>query len=285
MLGNNLLLFIGMVTILIGTLYPLIVGVLHLGKLSVGAPYFNSVFLPLMIPLLLLMGIAPRLRWHHSNISVRPFVVLFILLLPVSIILPMIIGFKESWILVLGLFLAFWVIANSIIAAKSSSNKASFPFRQWAMLLAHIGIGVTVIGLVFASTYSQSRNVSMKVGDQVSIGPYEFKLAAVNALQGPNYSAAVATVEVRDHGKMLTVLHPEQRFYPVQKTTVAKTSIDANVFRDLYIALGSSLNNGAWAVRIYYKPFIRWIWWGGVFMILGGIFALLRMYRNKKEMI
>ena len=271
LLSNNLILFIAMITILIGTLYPLIVGVLHLGKLSVGAPYFNSVFLPLMVPMLLLMGIAPKMHWRQTKIPVRYFILLFIGLLLVSILIPMMAGLKERLFVVSGLFLALWVISNSF-------NK-----RQWAMFLAHVGVGVTVIGLVFVTSYSQSRSVSMKVGDRVAIGPYSFKLAAVNALQGPNYFAAEAIVQVSERGKLLTTLYPEQRYYPVQKTAVAKTAINSNVFRDLYVALGASLGQGAWAVRIYYKPFVRWIWWGGFFMVLGGILSLLGMRRYPKR--
>ena len=278
LLSNNLILFIAMVTVLLGTLYPLIIGVLHLGKLSVGAPYFNAVFVPLMIPMLLLMGIAPRLQWHRSSVAIRPFVYLFAVVLLVSILIPIILGVKERLIVVSGVCLALWVIANSFLGVRASR----FSLRQWGMLLAHVGVGVTVIGLLFATTYSQSRNISMKVGDQVSVGDYQFKLTAVNALKGPNYSGAKASVRIqKKDGRLLTVLHPEQRFYPVQETMVAKTAIQANVFRDLYVALGASLGHGAWAVRIYYKPFVRWIWWGGFFMIFGGIFALFAMRRHR----
>lgn len=279
LLSNNVLLFIAMVTILIGTLYPLIIGVLHLGKLSVGAPYFNTVFIPLMIPFLLLMGIAPRMQWRQSTQAIRPFVCWFFVLLLIAVLLPMIAGFQMRVMVVGGLCLALWVITNTLLSAKD----ARFSFRSWAMLLAHIGLAVTVIGLVVATSYSQSKNVSMKPGDQVSVGPYEFRLAAVNALQGPNYSGARATMRLRYHDRLLAVLHPEERFYPVQKAVVAKTAISANVFRDLYIALGASLAHGAWAIRIYYKPFIRWIWWGGFLMILGGLIGLLRMRFSKRS--
>lgn len=268
LLTNNLLLFIAMLTILIGTLYPLMIGVLHFAKLSVGAPYFNTVFFPLMWPLLFLMGVAPYLQWRKTQKnSMKWLSIVFIATVIAAVVLTLLASRHVKPIAVVGCFMSLWIIFNA-------------PRRQYPMLFAHIGVAITVLGLVFVSLYTQDRNVVMHPGDQANLAGYTFQLDSVSHLEGPNYTGAQATVTVRKGDRLVDILHPQQRIYYVERSAVAKTAINVTAFRDLYVALGLPLSNGAWGLRFYYKPMIRWIWWGGLLMILGGIFALFNARGN-----
>jgi len=271
LLGNNLLLFIAMITVLIGTLYPLIVAVMHLPKLSVGAPYFNTVFFPLMLPLLLLMGFAPHLHWRQTRkYSLKWLSIVFMLALLLAIGVSFLIAHQFKPITVIGVFLALWIIFN-------------LPRRQYAMMFAHLGVAITVLGLLFVSLYTQHRNVLMRPGDSTSMAGYVFHLDKVTHLEGPNYSGAQATVSIRQGSRLVDILYPQQRVYRVERIAVAKTAINVGVFRDLYVALGAPLDNGMWGLRLYYKPMVRWIWWGGFLMVIGGLFALIGMRRRDKR--
>lgn len=289
LLANNILLFIAMITVLLGTLYPLFMSALHLGKISVGAPYFNIVFIPIMIPLILLMGIAPFFQWHYfslKKIVFRIFIV-FIISAIFSFVFPLIFGEDFRWEAILGLWLSFWILFNLIsfmIIRKSNGQfKIKKPSQsQLAMILAHFGIGITIIGLVLTTTYSEQRNLSMKVGEKIKMGAYQFQLEAIDNIKGPNYSGVQATMLVTSHAKIVAKLYPQLRQFLVGNEIISKTSINIGLFRDLYVALGSPLSGNAWEFRIYYKPFVRWIWAGGLLMILGGILALThRRYRIK----
>ena len=284
LLGNNIILFIGMSTVLLGTLYPLFVNALGFGKISVGAPYFNAVFVPLMVPLLLLIGLGPYFRWQNMNPKVlsRRVLIVFALAIILAVALPFLVGAQEKSRVVLGLFLAFWIMLNTISFAMRKLNRS-----QWAMVLAHFGLGVTVIGLTLTTAYSQAKNLSMKPGASTQVGPYIFKLQGMQGITGPDYSGVQGSVIIRNKntGELVTVLHPQIRDFPVQKMGVSKTSINVGVFRDIYVALGNPLPGGAWAVRAYYKPFVRWIWGGGIFMVLGGLLAVSdRRYRKQKRL-
>ena len=152
---------------------------------------------------------------------------------------------------------------------------------HWAMIVAHLGVGITALGIICTTAYSEQRDVSMRPGDSVQVGAYQFKFQSIADLTGPNYQGMQAKIAVYRGEKLLRILEPQQRYFPVTQTVTAKASIDAGLFRDLYVALGDSLPNGAWSFRIYDKPFIRWIWAGGVFMFFGGLLSILdRRYRN-----
>lgn len=280
LLANNVILFVAMITVLTGTLYPLIMAVLHLDKLSVGAPYFNEVFTPLMIPLLLLMGIGPRFLWQDTPMKklVWSFVGIAVLVIICALAIPFVFQIEWRLSVVVGLLLAFWVIANTVAYIINKKSRA-----KWSMILAHMGLAVTVIGVMMASTYSVQRNLSMQPGDTAHIGAYGFVFKGMQPLTGPDYTGYQATFVVSKNGHQIAVLHPQLRNFPVQQTTVAKSAINMTVTRDLYIGLGNSLGNGAWSVRIYYKPFVRWIWGGGLLMVLGGIIALFRKCNMREE--
>lgn len=279
LLTNNILLFVGMVTVLLGTLYPLLMEALHWNKLSVGPPYFNLMFIPLTAPLLVLMAVAPLCRWQNTSIkNLRAKLALFLLLaVSLAVILPLLTGFKTGILIFSGLALSFWLI---LLTLRHSFH--AHHFSQWGMVFAHLGVAVTVLGILCSSAYTQQRDVSMHLSDEVNIGPYRFQFRHISDLTGPNYQSVQAEVAVYRHGQVLKILYPEQRYFPVAKTATAKAAIDAGVFRDLYVALGASLPDGAWSLRIYYKPFIRWIWAGGVMMAVGGFLAAAdRRYRRK----
>jgi len=268
-LANNLLLFIAMTTLLMGTLYPLIMGLLDLKKISVGAPYFNTVFFPLMWPLLFLMGIAPSLQWRKTVKTLsKKLCIVFSFSLVFAILFNMLLGEHLKSIAVLGTFLALWIMFG-------------LPRRQYPVFFSHVGVAITVLGLVFASFYSQSRNVVLAPGEWTSLAGYRFQLKGLHTVKGPNYSATEAVISVEKEGKLVDTLYPQQRIYQVENTAVAKTAINATIFRDLYVALGAPLAHGVWGLRLYYKPMVRWIWWGGLFMVLGGIFSLINLSLRK----
>lgn len=286
LLTNNILLFVAMLTVLLGTLYPLIIDALHLGKISVGPPYFNLMFMPLMAPVFMLMAIAPLFQWQTTAVkNLRKKLLVFLALVVIlAILLPLVLGIKITFWFFCGLALILWVILFTLhhgFTWQKWLKPRRLVLSQWAMILAHLGIGITAMGIICSTTFSQQRDVSMRPGDTLNVGPYQFQFQGVKEVPGPNYQGLQGRVAVYRDSHLLRVLLPEQRYFPVEATATTKAAIDAGIFRDLYVALGSSLPNGAWSFRIYYKPFIRWIWAGGVLMFFGGLLAVAdRRYRQ-----
>lgn len=280
LLSNNVIFFVAMITILLGTLYPLILQELHMGTISVGPPYFNAVFIPLMIPALIGMGLGPLFHWHTMRIE-RLYKQLIGVALLVSILSVMLVGIithQMSLGVIVGIALTFWVIINNL-----SLCRRRLSLSQLAMVIAHVGFAVTAIGLVLTTHYTQQLNLSMKLGDTAQIEDYHFQFRDIIVLPGANYTAYRATVLVSKLGHPLDTLYPELRYFQHDQTVVPKTAINVGVFRDIYVALGSSLGGGAFSMRIYYKPFVRWIWYGGLLMALGGFMAVFdRRYRRNR---
>ena len=279
LLSNNVIFFVAMITVLMGTLYPLILQELGMGTISVGPPYFNAVFIPLMIPALIGMGIGPLVHWQSmrmDRISIRLLWVALVVTL-VSLLLVGVITQHLQLGVVVGLALALWVMVNNL-----SLWRRNLTGSQWAMIITHVGFAITVIGLVLTSYYTQQLNLSMKPGDSAQIEGYHFQFRDMIELPGPNYVAYRASVVVTAGSQPLTVLYPELRYFAHDQIVVPKTAIDASLFRDVYVALGSSLGDGAFSMRIYYKPFVRWIWYGGLLMAFGGFIAVFdRRYRRR----
>jgi cytochrome c-type biogenesis protein CcmF len=277
LLSNNVLLVSITATVLLGTLYPLILDALNLGKISVGPPYFNTVFVPLMVPLLFFMGIGPLCYWYESNkvILVKQLLYPFVLAIILSASLLLVCTDKLPILVWLGLFLAFWIMLTTIISVLTQKKK--WTRQRWGMIVAHMGIAVCVIGITLTTHYQLSRDVRMQPGDQVTLGLYNFQFLGVNNLQGPNYSGTNGEFLITKDHKFINLLHAQKRLYTVEQVEMTESAIDVGLTRDLYIALGDSLNNDAWGVRIYYKPFIRFIWWGGLLMVLGGVLAIRRV--------
>lgn len=289
LLANNIILIVAMCTVLLGTLYPLIVDALALGKISVGAPYFNSVFIPIILPLFLIMGIGPALQWSRNNLTLvyqrLKYSMLFALIL--AIVLPWLINGHIHYFLVIGLIFAFWIILatlqdNFFNAMKPAKN--GFTLNRVGMIVAHLGFAITAIGIVVTTSYSVERDVRMNPGDSLKINNYQFTFLNTHPIKGPNYNGDEALVNVKQNQRDVGTLRPQQRIFAAQNMALAKTAIDVGIFRDLYIALGEPLENKAWSLRIYYKPFIRFIWLGGLMMLTGGLLAAAdRRYRLKSK--
>lgn len=290
LLSNNVILVVAMVTVLLGTLYPLVMQALNLGKISVGPPYFNAVFIPLFLPLLFIMGIGPLCQWREMPIVelVKKIRWLFLTCIALGIILPLIFAGQLKISVILGVTLALWIIAT--VSSEFFKRLQAFdnwrvgltklPRSQIGMLIAHIGLAICVIGVTLTSAYSTERDVRMSPGDNMIVGKYQYYFRGLAQLNGANYQALQADFIVARHNKLVSELQPEKRYYAIDNMSTSIPAIHSNLFRDVYVVLGEPLTNNAWAVRIYDKPFVRWIWAGGLFMVLGGIVALTdRRYR------
>jgi len=261
------------------------------GKISVGPPYFNLMFISLTAPLGVLMGIGMLMRWKSDTLGRLvsklkiPALVVLVLALLLSLALP-----QWMWGAYLGISMALWIAVTAGIAIyERFHNRAllstlrSTPAGFYGMLLGHLGIGVFIIGVTLTSLYNQEKDLRMAPGDTYSVAGYEFTFHGVRDFNVDNYVATRGGFTVRsESGDFKVDLFPEKRTYPVQTMPMTEAAIDAGLARDLFIALGEPLNKeGAWAVRIYYKPFIRWIWLGAIIMAVGGVFAASdRRYRR-----
>jgi cytochrome c-type biogenesis protein CcmF len=294
LLVNNVLLLVAAAAVLLGTLYPLFLDALGLGKISVGPPYFEAVFVPLMTPAVFLMGIGPLLRWKQDKlpaVAVRLKWAAAVAILT-AVLLPFTLG-RWSPLLALGVLLAIWIIGAGFVNLKqriqqlraSTHQSLAATLRQLprgylGMLLAHFGVGVFIIGVTFVRGYEVERDVRMNVGDTVTAGGYQFRLDGLKDVEGPNYSATRGIVSVTRNDKPVAILHPEKRLFHVQQMPMTEAAIDTGLTRDLYVSLGEPLPDGAWVVRVYHKPFVDWIWGGAFLMALGGILAVTdRRYR------
>jgi cytochrome c-type biogenesis protein CcmF len=290
LLLNNVLLATAAASVLLGTLYPLIIDALNLGKLSVGPPYFNAVFAPIMVPVLLFMVIGSYSRWKNDSVPelakrLRPVAIISVL---AGCGLPLLVG-PWSWLVALGLSLSLWIVLASALQiyrqVRDTANWKATPVSFWGMHVAHIGIAVCVVGITMVKGYETEKDVRMVVGDTVSVGGYTFRLTGIRQAPGPNYAADVGDVELIRDGQVLKMLHPEKRTYFSSTMPMTEAAIDTGLTRDVYVSLGERLEGGAnpaWAMRVYHKPFITWIWGGCLLMALGGAMAALdRRYRRK----
>jgi cytochrome c-type biogenesis protein CcmF len=295
LLANNILLIVAMASVLLGTLYPLFLDALNLGKISVGPPYFDAVFYPLLAPALFLMGVGPVARWSKASLPglwtrLRW---AFGVAIVAAVLLPFTLG-RWSPLIAAGLFLALWIMTSSVVnlrdrlagshrkglLAKLAANSPSY----YGMLLAHLGVAVFIAGVTLVKGYEVEQDVRLEVGQNVAVGGYQFRFLGVHPGPGPNYRAVIGTVEVRRNGSLLETLHPEKRIYNASGQTMTIAAIAVGVFGDRYVSLGEPLAadelSGAWGVRIYLKPFIDWIWTGALLMALGGLVAVCdRRYR------
>ncbi|MFI3179336.1 MAG: heme lyase CcmF/NrfE family subunit [Methylococcaceae bacterium] len=287
---NNVLLVVTAASILLGTLYPLVIDALGLGKISVGPPYFNAVFIPLMAPLAFVVGLGMLLRWKKDSIRQLALRVRWIIAICVigGMLLPLLMPFY-SWAAVLGLTLALWTVAMTGLSFVDRLGAKGFSWQRmltipagfYGMTLAHLGIAVFVTGITLTSIYSVEKDVRMAPDETIDMSGYIFEFKGVTETTGPNYIAQQAFVTVSHEGKEVAKLEPQKRVYQVQTMPMTEAAIDAGLFRDLFVAIGEPLGDqGAWSLRIYYKAFIRWIWLGAVFMAAGGLCAAFdRRYR------
>ncbi|KAA3619129.1 MAG: hypothetical protein DWQ08_15790 [Proteobacteria bacterium] len=289
---NNILLLIAAVCILLGTLFPLFMDALGLGKYSVGPPYFNKIFVPLMAPLGALVGIGALIRWKRDRIQRlgRPLLAVLTFSVVAGFLYPLSEFGDYSLGAAFGMTLGFWVISSNLLSLVQRMGYRwrpallrSAPIGFYGMIVAHIGIGLFVIGVTMVSAYEFEKDLSMSPGDRFEVGENTFIFQDVRGYTGPNYVAQRGSVEVELEGGGILILHPEKRSYGAGAQTMTEAAIDAGLTRDLYVSLGEPLGGNAWAVRIYYKPYIRFIWLGFVFMALGGMMgAADKRYRTER---
>ncbi|MCH9673084.1 MAG: heme lyase CcmF/NrfE family subunit [Gammaproteobacteria bacterium] len=292
LLVNNVLLMVGMGAILLGTLFPLILDGLGLPKISVGPPYFALVFVPLMLPLVFLIGVGPFTSWKSDDgrAFLRRSWLMFAISGGLGVVCVALVSAPFSWLAALSIGIAIWVVFSVL---RSLASRLRGRTHKWqaarrmsrsfvGMNMAHLGIAVFVLGVTGSSTWSEERDVRMAPGDTHSLGGYDFTFLGVQTKEGPNYRAIEGKVSVANEAATVE-LNPEKRFYRSQGSAMTEAAIDAGFARDLFVALGEPLGNDAWAVRLYFKPFQRWIWFGPVLMALGGLLAMSdRRYRVAK---
>jgi cytochrome c-type biogenesis protein CcmF len=285
----NILLVVAAITVLLGTLYPLIIDAAGLGKISVGPPYFNAVFVPIMSLLFVVMGIGPLIRWKKAKRGElrkqlgKPSIISLVF----GLAFPLLYQGEFALGVAFGVTLATWV---TLVAAKDIVNqfKATGRFggiglSHWGMAMGHIGIAVCVVGVTLVSTYESEINVKMLPGQRIESSGYEVEFAGIKNVQGPNYTAQQGQMNIYKDGDFVALLKPERRAYTVQTMGMTEAGIDPGLFRDVYVALGDPLDGGAWAVRVHYKPFVRWIWLGALFMAFGGCLSIAdKRYRRRQ---
>ena len=297
LLANNVLFLVAAGAVLLGTLYPLVLDALGLGKISVGPPYFDVVFVSLMAPTVFLMGIGPLARWKETALPDLARRLRWAA--GVSVLAAIGTGWLAGAIHLvssLGLLMAFWIF--SAVAtdfwervrpqgqgfAELRRRTRQIPRALAGMMLAHIGVAVFCFGVVMVKTYEVEKDVRMAVGDSTTVRGYQFTFAGVSSVPGPNYDATRARIDVSQNGRSITQLHPEKRIYRVQQNPMTEAAIDSGLTRDLYVAMGEAVEGGDWIIRVYVKPFIDWIWGGCLLMALGGLLAVSdRRYRQKGQ--
>ena len=293
MLAGNITLTVGLATVLLGTLYPLLVDALDMGRISVGPPYFNLVFVPIMSVMAVVMAMAPVIRWKKHKVgSFRSeLLVPAIISIVFGLAFPVLYGGEFIGWVAIGMGLASWLtlatLKNAVSSSRTKDGRLDFtrPTRSyWGMVSGHLGIAITIVGISLVSYYEQQLDVRVEHGGKVELAGYEFVFEGIRLVEGPNYSAEQGQIRVFQDGEEETLLQPERRAYKVQTMGMTEAAIDAGLTRDLYVALGDPLGNGAWAIRFYHKPFIRWIWLGGLIMAIGGMLSAAdKRYRAKAK--
>jgi cytochrome c-type biogenesis protein CcmF len=280
LLLSNVFLMVATLTVLLGTVYPLLIDGLHLGKLSVGAPYFNAVFIPLFLPVLGLMGIGVHLKWGANVLKPTLYMLRFVVLS--SVVGPLVLLFLYHATFNLsvfcGLLMAFWVILSTFLLwVLRIRARRSWKIGQGftGMLLAHLGIAVTVIGITLSTQYGVEDDRLMHPGQRVLFVGYQVEWLRALPLQGPNYHGMQAAFKITNANGKVALIYPEKRIYEIGQMPMTDAAIDASVFRDIYIALGEPVDDRTFGVRLYYKPFVRWIWGGGLLMLMGGLLAFI----------
>jgi len=293
LLANNVLLTVAMLAVLLGTLYPLVLDALNAGKISVGPPYFDAVFFPIMAPAVFLMAVGPLAAWKKAELPglwVRLRWALGVAL-ACGIAIPLLRG-KWSPLAAFGLFLAFWVFAATVVQVAGRLRTAPQPTflgrlransASWyGMTLAHLGVGVFIVGVAMVKTFETEKDIRMAPGESVALAGYEFKFTGTREVPGPNYAGLQGLFEVRRQGgtEIVNRMYPEKRIYHASGQTMTEADIDATLTGDLYVSMGEQVENGAWGVRLYHKPFVDWIWGGCLLMAIGGFLAIAdRRYR------
>lgn len=284
LLANNILLLTATMVVLLGTLLPLVHQQLGLGDVSIGEPFFNGVFFWLVIPFAFVIGMAPLMRWRRQDLQelIQPMLLALGLALALGYFLPWILTDRVTAVAVLGVVIGLWVFITTVqeLRLRVAKREHKLPAlvklgkSHWAMVLGHIGFAFVVIGIALVQSYEVERTVRMAPGDTYIEGPYSFTFKELKHREGSNWVSDAAVFELKKHDKYLDTVITEKRLYTIQRQVQTKTAIHATPFRDLYLAMGESLGDGSWAIRVQVKPFIRWMWFGGILMALGGFLAI-----------
>ena len=295
--GNNVFLTAACLVVLLGTLLPLVHKELGMGSISIGAPFFNQMFTYLIVPFVLFMGIGPLSRWKNQPPSALYKQLLLAFGLSLSAALLVTASFEQtSYMATLGMVLSFWIVCTTImeinqrVAAKGPKSATGLlqglrklTPSHWGMVTGHLGFAVVLIGITLVSNYNQERHVRMAPGDTLDLMGYEFVFNGVSNIRGPNYTGYSADVQVFENGESVARLDAQKRLYNVQQNTMTEAGIDSNISRDLFVALGDQLENGDWALRIYVKPFVTWIWAGAFIIGFAGLLSISdKRYRMQK---
>jgi len=284
LLLNNIIFLTATAAVFVGTMYPLVVDAFGVGKISVGRPYFDTMFALVGIPLLLLLGVGPTIRWKGDDWSriARAYTLFFIVSLVAGLLIPFVIEDKLNLSTGLGLAAALWVALTTLkdLLLRLSRN-LKLPLSYLGMVVAHFGVAVFVAGVTVTMTYSEEKDLLMVAGSNYIIADHEFRFQGTRKIKGENFTANEAIIEVWSGDEKSGELFPQKRVYSGKSNPMTEASIDKTLFRDLYAALGEELDDGAWSMRVYYKPLIRWIWLGCILMTLGGVLAVSdRRYRH-----
>ena len=290
LLLNNIMLMAFLSVVFLGTILPLIHKQIGLGSISIGAPFFDQMFLILMVPFSLLLGTGPLVKWRRDQVSAirTPVIISLIMMVALGFGLPYLVGDRLTVTAVLGVMMAAIIVILSLYEMHTrATHRHSFltgVFKlsrsHWGMTLAHLGVAMTVFGIAMSQNFSIEKDVRMREGDSVQILDYQFTFKGLKISDGANYQGGTADIAITKNGKPEATLHAEKRFYNVSKMGMTEAAIDWGFSRDLYAALGEQLEDGSWGLRLYYKPFIRWIWFGGLFMAIGGLLCMLdKRYR------
>ena len=290
LLLNNVMLMAFLSVVFLGTILPLIHKQIGLGSVSIGAPFFNQMFLILMAPFAFILGIGPLVKWRRDQISAirTPVMISLVMMIALGFGLPYLVGNRITATSVMGVMMSAIIVILSLYEMHTrATHRHSFltgmlklSRSHWGMVFAHLGVAMTVFGIAMSHNFSIEKDVRMREGDSVQILDYNFTFKGLKITDGANYQGGTADIEITRNGKLEATLHAEKRFYNVSKMGMTEAAIDWGFTRDLYAALGEQLDDGSWGLRLYYKPFIRWIWLGGVFMALGGLLCMLdKRYR------
>jgi len=276
---NNVLMIVTCATVFLGTIYPLIIEAFTNEKISVGEPYFNSTAIPIMIPAILVMGVGPLLAWNkEEKLKILKKIFPSSVLTIIMTVLTFSIYQSYSFIGIIGIILAFWIISNNVILLIQKNKNYSV-----GMLIAHLGIGLLILGVTGSSNWQEEKIARLKIGTSTQINKYNIIFKEINEVKGPNYLAIKANFTVYDKNKnFITDLKPENRYYPISNIFTTEASIHTNLSRDLYIVLGEGNLNDGWVVKVYHNPLVIWIWIGALIMFIGGIVSINNNLRKIK---
>jgi cytochrome c-type biogenesis protein CcmF len=297
LLSNNVILVVSAASIFLGTLFPMVYQALTDDLISIGPPYFNLIFAPLMVLLTIFVGIGPISRWKKTSLSflVQQLAKVALASVVIGVILPTLVLLEFSLPATIAVALAAWIVLSmgKDIASKTAnkpdllSGLRSLTYSYWGMQLAHFGIAIMLIGIVLTSYFSEEKSVLLSAGQTADVGNYSFTLQGNDRVRGPNYVGDEVTMAVYKGGSPVSELMPQRRIYIATGTPSTEMAIDAGFLRDLFVTLGEQKESGAWSMTIYVKPFVRWIWLGALFMAFGGSLAAAdkryRLARQQKE--